>query len=62
MILVNGKGKVHFQLGVDLDGNPVIGIDHPDLNASLFITGPVLANINGWIARRRKDLKPIIID
>jgi hypothetical protein len=58
-VLVDGNGPCRFYLGVTLDGHPIIGIEHPDLNGRMFITGPVLANMVGWIARKRKDLKPI---
>jgi hypothetical protein len=61
-ILIDGSGKCRFYLGVAADGQPIIGIEHPDSNVRLYITGPVLAQMSGWIARKRKDLKPITIN
>lgn len=62
-VLINGYGQSKFYFGTDATSDePVVGIEHPDSNTIIFISGPVLAQMNGWIARIRKDLKPTIIN
>lgn len=62
-VLINGYGQSKFYFGIDpASDEPIVGIEHPDSNTIIFISGPVLAQMNGWIARIRKDLKPTIIN
>lgn len=59
-VLINGYGQSKFYFGIDdVSGEYIIGIEHPDVDTVLFISGPVLASMNGWIARNKNELKPV---
>ena len=62
-LLVNGYGQCKFYFGIDPNTNElIVGIDHPEADATIFLTGSVLASINGWIARKQPDLKPLTLN
>jgi hypothetical protein len=62
-LLVNGYGQSKFYFGIDdVSGEYIVGIEHPESDVVLFLSGPVLASINGWIARNKANLKPTSIN
>jgi hypothetical protein len=62
-VLVNGYGQSKFYFGIDdATGEYIVGIEHPEVDKVLFISGPVLASMNGWIARQKNQLKPTSIN
>lgn len=62
-LLVNGYGRSKFYFGIDDVSNEyIVGIEHPESDVVLFLSGPVLASINGWIARTKSELKPVRIN
>lgn len=51
-VLINGFGQSKFYFGIDaVTDQPIVGIEHPESNVVLFIAAPVLASMNGWVAR-----------
>lgn len=49
-ILIDGSGPCKFTRCF-YDGHPSIMIQAPSMDRPILITGPVLAGINGWLAR-----------
>lgn len=62
-LLINGNGQCKFYLGLDPNTDElIIGIDHPQSDAVIFISGPMIANMSGWLARKQPTLKPLEIN
>lgn len=64
-VLINGFGQSRFYFGIDaITDQPIVGIEHPDSEVVIFIAAPVLASMNGWIARLKANnkLNPTIIN
>ena len=62
-VLINGYGQSKFYFGIDdVSGEYIVGIEHPESDVVLFLSGPVLASINGWIARTKGDLKATTVN
>lgn len=59
-LLINGYGQSKFYFGIDaVSGEYIVGVEHPESDHILFISGPVLASMNGWVARNKDTLKPV---
>ena len=59
-VLINGHGQSRFYFGIDkVSGEYIVGLDHPQVDTVIFLSGPVLASINGWIARTKDQLTPV---
>lgn len=57
-VLIDGSGGCKFTRCY-YNGHPSIMLEHADLGRPLLITGPVLAGINGWLARLVQEQKNI---
>lgn len=62
-LLIDGNGQCKFYMGLDPNTDELlIGIAHPEADSVIFITGSVLANMNGWLARKQPSLKPLTVN
>jgi hypothetical protein len=62
-VLINGNGQCKFYMGLDPQTHEmVIGIDHPEIDAVMFLSATVLAGINGWLARKQPTLQPLTLN
>lgn len=62
-ILINGNGQCKFYVGLDPHTDEMlIGIDHPESGAVIFLSASVLAGMNGWLAHKKPTLKPLTLN
>ena len=62
-LLINGHGQCKFYIGLDPQTHEmVIGIAHPEADSVIFISGSVLASMNGWLARKQPTLQPLTLN
>jgi hypothetical protein len=56
LIVIDGEGGAKFERVMHGE-SPAILISHPDLPKTIMITGPVIAGVNGWLARFVKEIE-----
>lgn len=62
-LLINGNGQCKFYFGIDPNSHDLlVGIEHPESDAVIFLTGSILSSINGWLARKQPNLKPTTLN
>jgi hypothetical protein len=62
-LIIDGKAGTTFKRVLLIDGQPGILITNPTLNKKIVITGPILAGINGWLAKMfSTDLHEVTIN